>query len=144
MRKLGLILVIGLFAMGCSKDQKVVKNLASGDWEITAISVDGESIPDSLLPDFVYTFEECKVKKGDCDGSYTYEDPDKGQQTQNFSYSISEKGTMITITTEIDILGIVSSETVTADIVENSDSKFIWSSTDDEDGTVTETTIEKV
>ena len=143
MKKLGLILVIGLFAMGCSKDQKVVKNLASGDWEITAMTVDGEAVPEEDLPDYVYTFEECKVKKEDCDGHYTYEDPDKGTQTQDFTYSISEKGTKITITMEVDLFGIVSSETVEADIIENSDNKFIWSATD-EDGVVTETTIEKV
>lgn len=144
MKNLGLLLIVGLIAMGCSKDQKVVKQLSEGEWKVTAITVDGVAQPDSTFSDYVYTFEKCKLKKeGTCDGKYTYEDPDKGTQTQNFNYAISDKGEKISITTEIDLFGVVESETITADIIENSSDKFIWSYTD-EDGTTTETTIEKI
>lgn len=139
MKKLGLILVVGLIAMGCSKDQQVVKRLAAGDWKITDVSVNGVSEDPSEYDSFVYTFEKCKVSKEDCEGEYKYNDPDKGEQTQSFTYSISEKGTKITV--KVNFFGIASS--VTSDIIENSKDKFIWSTTD-EDGDVTETTIEKI
>ena len=142
MKKLVLVLLVGFLAMGCSKDQKVVKNLAGGEWKITAQSVDGVSEPDSNFEGSSYMFEKCKVKKGDCPGTYTYIDEDKGSTTAAFTYSIFEDGTKITVNIEFALLGTIITSSSTGNIIENSSSKFIWSST--EDGEVTETTIEKI
>ena len=129
-----------LFVIGaCSIDQKVVKQLAEGKWEVTDLSYDGLSAPDSVYANDVYEFEKCKVKNEDCGGAWTTIDPLKGQVVTPFTYSISDKGETITI--NIEVLGILSS--TVADIVESSDDKFVWS-TSEEDGTLVETTIEKI
>lgn len=138
MKRIGLLLVVGLIAMGCSKDQKIVKKLADGKWKVTAMTIDGESQPDSTFENETYEFEKCKVSKEDCNGTYTYEDPDKGTQTSSFTYSISEKGTKMTV--NMEIFGFSTS--TTSDIIEHTDSKFVWSNTTD--GTTVETTIEKI
>ncbi|HAQ72210.1 hypothetical protein N9545_01050 [Salibacteraceae bacterium] len=123
-----------LVIAACSKDQKVVKQLADGKWEVTDLSYDGVSTPDSVYANDVYEFEKCKVKKEDCAGTWTTIDPTKGEVVTSFTYSISDKGETITINIDLS--------TTIADIVESSDDKFVWSTT--EDGTLIETTIEKI
>lgn len=127
-----------LIIVACSKDQKVVKQLADGKWKVTDLSYDGVSQPDSLYANDIYEFEKCKVKNEDCGGTWTTVDPLKGEVVTPFTYSISDKGETITIT--IEVLGIPS--TTAADIIESSDDKFVWSTT--EDDTLIETTIEKL
>ena len=127
-----------LIIAACSKDQKVVRQLADGEWKVTDLSYDGISQPDSLFADDVYEFEKCKVKNKDCGGTWTTSDPLKAEIASPVTYSISDKGETITI--NIDLFGIPS--TTVADIVESSDDKFVWSTT--EDGTLIETTIEKI
>lgn len=127
-----------LIIVACSKDQKVVKQLADGKWKVTDLSYDGVSQPDSLYANDIYEFKKCKVKNEDCGGTWTTVDPLKGEVVTPFTYSISDKGETITIT--IEVLGIPS--TTAADIIESSDDKFVWSTT--EDDTLIETTIEKL
>ena len=127
-----------LVIAACSKDQKVVKQLADGQWKVTDLSYDGVSQPDSVYANDIYEFEKCKVKNEDCGGTWTTFDPLKGEVVTSFTYSISDKGETITI--NFNILGTTS--TTVADIVESSDDKFVWSTT--ENGTLIETTIEKI
>ncbi|MEZ4722009.1 MAG: hypothetical protein R2813_09060 [Flavobacteriales bacterium] len=65
------VALVALITASCSKDQKVVKQLSSGTWKVTAMTYNGESVPDSAYSKDRYTFEKCKVKKGDCDGVNT-------------------------------------------------------------------------
>lgn len=69
MKKIGLILMLGLFVTGCSKDQRSVNKL-EGTWNATHFiwtNVGSESIDEveSGYLDFEYTFEACKLKKED-------------------------------------------------------------------------------
>jgi len=131
--------IVILAIVGCSKDQKVVKQLADGRWEVTDLTYDGVSAPDSAYANDIYEFEKCKVKNEDCAGTWTTIDPAKGEVVTPFTYSISDKGETITI--NLDLFGIPA--TTVADIIESSDDRFAWSSEDD-DGVVVETTIEKL
>lgn len=135
---LGLTAILG-FTSCTSEDQKVVKQLADGEWEVTRIVVNGVAQPDSAFAGAKYTFEECKVKNEACSGKYTYNDPTKGATTSNFTYSVSDDGNTFSITQEVLSIGV----TIDADIVEASDNRFTWSYTDDF-GDETETTIEKI
>lgn len=135
---LSTIVAVVLIAFACSKDQKVVRQL-DGEWKMTALSRNGVAEDASSYENTTYTFKKCKVSKGDCEGSTTTNDPSKGDVTFPFTYSISEKGTKITI--NLEVFGFVESET--GDIIEHSKSKFVWSVTD-EDGDVTESTLEKI
>lgn len=119
---LGIVMFIA-----CSKDQRTVNRL-EGTWKVTALSENGVAAPDSMYKNSTYTFEKCKVKKGACPGTLT----DDGKSIP-FTYDISDKGEKMTIT----LFGISQ----TADIIENSKTKFRWKITDGSD--VTETTIEK-
>lgn len=126
----------------CSKDQKVVKEL-DGSWNISSRTYDGVAAPASETNGVVYKFNACKLKEGDCDGSISAPDSSKGTVTYDFKYSISEKGTKFNIT--VSLLGILS-ETVSADIVEHSKSKFVYKyldqTTTSTGATITTTTIE--
>jgi hypothetical protein len=133
------VILISIVVASCSKDQEVVKQLASGTWEVTAMSYNGISLPDSTFAGDKYTFEKCKVSKGDCSGEYTTTDPTKGDVVTSFTYSISDKGETISIT--MSLFGIPASST--GDILEHSKDKFVWSSKD-VNGDVTETTIETI
>lgn len=124
-------LICGIIFFSCSKDQKVVKQL-EGTWKVTSIKENGQAQPDSLYSGDSYTFEKCKVKKGPCDGTWTTDG-----KAVPFTYSISDKGTKFTMT--MNIFGVSESET--GDIVEHSDSKFVFKSNDG--GDETETTLEK-
>lgn len=131
------VALVALITASCSKDQKVVKQLSSGTWKVTAMTYNGESVPDSAYSKDRYTFEKCKVKKGDCDGEYTTYDPSKGEVVTPFTYSISDGGEKIMIS--MTFFGVPVNST--GDILEHSKDKFVWSSKD-EYGDVTETTIE--
>ena len=134
-----LILVIALGTFSCSKDQAIVKKLSKGEWEVTEQTINGMNMPDSVFSSTTYMFEECKVKKGACDGTYTTEDPNKGTVESSFTYSISDKGERITLT--LDFFGLPVIEQY--DILEHSDDRFVWYA-EDEDGNEIETTIEKI
>lgn len=130
------VLLVSLF--GCNKNQKVVRQL-NGEWEVTDYKINGTSVMSADEEGSIkYQFEKCRVKKEDCEGVVTYNDPEKGDMPLSFKYNISEDGTVITI--KINFFGQVDEQK--ADIVEHSRSKFIWAST--EDGEVHETTIEKI
>lgn len=132
-------LLIGVFALtSCNKNQQVVKDL-EGTWTVTEETYDGVPADPETYQGTTYTFEACKVKKEDCDGVITYSDPLKGTTVNtDFTYSISDKGEKITF--NISYVGVT--ETTVADIEESSDSKFVFSSTD-ETGVLIVTTLEK-
>jgi hypothetical protein len=132
------IVAISSIAWACSKNQKVVRQL-DGEWKITEVKYNGVVDNVSDYSKERYIFEKCKVEKGACPGKLKSEDPTKGPISLDFTYSISEKGTKITI--NFNFFGIVSSDT--GDIIEHSKKKFIWS-VKDEDGDVLQTTIEKI
>ncbi|MEX2597063.1 MAG: lipocalin family protein [Salibacteraceae bacterium] len=130
-------LFLGLLVMtSCNKNQRAVKDLA-GTWTVTDQTYDGVSVPKEEFEGTTYTFNECKVKKEDCTGSLTYNDPLKGSQTTAFTYSVSDKGE--TITMNMSFMG--ETETTVGDIEELTDSKFVFSS--NEDGTEIVTTMTK-
>lgn len=131
-----LFAVVSAMVSSCSKDQKVVKEL-EGDWSVTGQTENGVATPANEYTGTVYTFTSCKVKKGACDGSLSVPDSTKGTFKTPFTYSISEKGEKITIT--YSILGI--SNAINGDIVEHSDSKFVYSYT--ESGAKVERTLTK-
>jgi hypothetical protein len=122
-----LVAITMLVIAACSKDQKVVKEL-EGTWKVTAVKEDGVAQPDSTFNTQTYSFEKCKVKKGPCNGTMT----DEGKALP-FTYSISEKGTRITMT----VFGISE----VGEILEHSESKFVFRSMDG--SPVTETTLTK-
>jgi hypothetical protein len=127
-----------LLMVGCtSDDQKIVEEL-EGTWQVTQVTVNGIPADESTYENDSYTFESCKVAQGDCDGTYSTEDPTKGTTSYSFTYSIHDEGTKITI--NMSILGIPSTSTGT--IEEHSDSRFVWTVVDDF-GDETTTTIEK-
>jgi hypothetical protein len=129
MKTVKLLLLAAIITLAsCNKNQKVVNNL-EGSWKVTAETIDGVSTPAADLPAATYTFENCKIKKGDCSGSIS----EDGKST-SFTYNISDKGTTMTITA----FGVSG----TSEILEHSSSKFVWKST--EDGETIETTIEKI
>jgi hypothetical protein len=138
MKKLLLLLSVVFFIAGCSKDKQVVRQL-DGEWKVVSIVYDNKAADKSDFTNDKYSFTKCNVKKGFCDGTYTTTDPDKGSITSNFQYSISEKGTKITI--RMSFFGLVT-ETI-SDIVEHSKTKFVMSNID-KDNKKTVTTLEKM
>jgi hypothetical protein len=137
-----MFFAVAVLFSSCSKDQKVVKEL-DGSWIISSRTTDGVAAPSSEINGVTYNFKACKVKDGDCDGSISAPDSSKGTVTYDFKYSISEKGTKFNIT--ISLLGILS-ETISADIVEHSKSKFVYKfidqTTTSTGATITTTNIE--
>lgn len=137
MKKFILVFVaVSMIVLSCSKDQKVVRTL-EGEWEVTGMTYDGDPADVEDYQNTTYTFEKCRVSKGPCDGKMTTIDPSKGEVSYNFTYSIAEKGTEISIT--LDIFGFQT--TTVSEIVESSKTKFVWVST--QDSVEVETTIEK-
>ncbi|HAS36289.1 MAG TPA: hypothetical protein DCS15_07360 [Flavobacteriales bacterium] len=128
---IALVGILGLAAC-TSENQKIVDQL-EGTWKVTQVTVNGIPLDESTYENDQYTFESCSASADDCTGSYRYEDPTKGTTTSSFSYSVEDDGTKLKM----------SLFSGTADIIESSDSRFIWSETDSF-GDVTETTIEKV
>ncbi|MDQ3191647.1 MAG: hypothetical protein M3Q58_08640 [Bacteroidota bacterium] len=124
MKKLILMAVLPMiiFISGCSKDQKVVRQL-DGEWKINSMTKDGNAADKEDYQYTTYIFTKCKVSKGDCDGSVKYSDPSKGSFTFPFKYNISEKGEKITIKTTSGN----ETETTEGTILEHSKSKFVYS-----------------
>ena len=116
MKKISIILsalVMAAFLVtSCSKDQKSVNRL-EGDWKITYFSADGEAADKEDYEGTTYTFNKCKVKKGDCDGSITAPDPDKGTITIPFTYNVSDKGEKMSITTDLFGFSSTTNYTIT-------------------------------
>jgi len=123
--KLLLFALLSIIAWSCSKDQRVVKDL-EGDWIISSLTTNGTPEPASEYAGIVYNFTNCKVKKGDCDGSVTIPDSTKGTVKQTFTYGISEKGKKITINLSV----LTLTQTIVGDIQEHSDTKFVYSYTE--------------
>lgn len=129
MKKLLLVcLSVSLLFFSCNKDQRVVKQL-SGSWMIESRTYNGVAAPASEINGITYNFKSCKLKEGDCDGSITAPDSTKGTITFDFKYSITEKGTKFNI--KVSLLGIVSNS-ITADIVDHSKSKFVYQYIDEQ------------
>jgi len=136
--------VVAIVIASCSKSIKISKQL-DGTWKVTEYKENGVSIDvDSAGFDDSYsiTFEKCKVTKEDCPGSYTFTFDLLGVPTtftENFTYSINEDGTEITLI--FDDNGIITEDTAT--ILEHSNSNFAIEDTDS-NGNVTEIHYEKI
>jgi hypothetical protein len=116
MKKLSIILsalVMAAFLVtSCSKDQKSANRL-EGDWKVTYMSADGEAADKEDYEGTTYTFKKCKVKKGDCEGSISYNDPDKGNVSMPFVYNVSDKGEKLKITTTFMGFSTTTNYTIT-------------------------------
>jgi hypothetical protein len=123
---LTLLALLSVVVLSCSKDQKVVKQL-EGDWTVTNMTRNGTAVAASEYSGMKYTFENCKVKKGDCDGTLSVPDSTKGTYSQAFTYNIQDKGEIINI--KFSILGLTATAVV-GTIEEHSDSKFVYSYTE--------------
>jgi hypothetical protein len=123
---LTLLALLSVVVWSCSKDQKVVKQL-EGDWTVTNMTRNGTAVAASEYSGMKYTFENCKVKKGDCDGTLSVPDSTKGTYSQAFTYNIQDKGEIINI--KFSILGLTATAVV-GTIEEHSDSKFVYSYTE--------------
>jgi hypothetical protein len=128
MKKLTLVLfsLAVLLIYSCSKDQKAVNNL-EGDWKVTSVTIDGVADTADYSMD-KYTFEKCKLSKGDCPGTYTTVDPTKGEVASSFTYSFEDDGE--TLIMNIDFLG--TPITTTGKVIDHTDSKFSWSENGDQ------------
>jgi hypothetical protein len=128
MKKLTLVLfsLAALLIYSCSKDQKAVNNL-EGDWKVTSVTIDGVADTADYSMD-KYTFEKCKLRKGDCPGTYTTIDPTKGEVSSSFTYSFEDDGE--TLIMNIDFAGIPI--TTSGTVIDHTDSKFSWSETGDQ------------
>lgn len=134
-KTLYILAFTSLIINACSKNQKVVKDL-EGDWNLTAETVNGVATPAAELVGTKYTFNKCKVKKEDCDGSLSVPDSTKGNLTTPFTYNIQEKGKKINI--KFSLLGFITEMNGT--IEEQTDTKFVYSFTSPTGGEkVTET-----
>jgi len=123
---LTLLALLSVVVWSCSKDQKVVKHL-EGDWTVTNMTRNGTAVAASEYSGMKYTFENCKVKKGDCDGTLSVPDSTKGTYSQAFTYNVQDKGEIINI--KFSILGLTATAVV-GTIEEHSDSKFVYSYTE--------------
>ena len=123
---LTLLALLSVVVWSCSKDQKVVKQW-EGVWTVTNMTRNGTAVAASEYSGMKYTFENCKVKKGDCDGTLSVPDSTKGTYSQAFTYNIQDKGEIINI--KFSILGLTATAVV-GTIEEHSDSKFVYSYTE--------------
>lgn len=123
MKKITLVttLLVAILVAGCSKDQKVVRQL-EGEWKITGMTNDGAPADKEDYENTTYTFEKCKVSKGDCNGVMKYNDPSKGNMELSFLYNISEKGEKIAI--KVNYFGLT--QTTDGTIIEHSKTKFVY------------------
>lgn len=126
---LTLVLSCVIIFIACNKNQKVVNQL-DGTWKIEGVTEDGKAQPTTEYENTTYKFEKCKVKKGDCPGTVT-----EDGKALAFTYRISDDGEKLTM----NVLG----QSATADIIENSKTRFKYRSTDSK-GVVTETTLTKI
>lgn len=140
-----LCMITVLFFAGCNKDQKAVKRL-DGYWQVTEITVDGTVIQSKLLEeelsnfimkdsiaDFTgitsYSFQECKVKKDNCDGTMYGTVMDSSVIKLSgldfpFTYTISDKGGKIDFTVAFN--DTIAATTTTATIIEQTKNSFIF------------------
>lgn len=138
-----LCMITVLFFAGCNKDQKAVKRL-DGNWQVTEITVDGTVIQSKLLElsnfimkdsiaDFTgitsYSFQECKVKKDNCDGTMYGTVMDSSVVKLSgldfpFIYTISDKGGKIDFTVAFN--DTIAATTTTATIIEQTKTSFIF------------------
>ena len=132
-------LILSVAFSSCNKNQAVVKDL-EGDWDLTAKTENGVAVPASEIDNTYYTFQVCKVKSGDCNGSINAGDPTKGTITFPFTYNVTDDAKKFNM--NISILGVVSP--VAADIIEQSDTKFVFEYTDTEQDSTGATTSTKV
>lgn len=123
---LAIFAIITVVVWSCSKDQKVVKEL-EGDWIVSSQTLNGTPVPAAEYAGVKYNFTKCKVRKGDCDGTLTAPDSTKGTLSTAFTYNIQDKGKVINI--KFNLFGIIA-ETITGQIEEHSDSKFVYSYTE--------------
>lgn len=125
MKKLTLVVLFlaTVFVYSCSKDQKAINNL-EGDWKVASVTIDGVADTADYSMD-KYTFEKCKLRKGDCPGTYTTIDPTKGEVASSFTYRFEGDGE--TLIMNVDFLGVTVS--TTGSVIEQTDSKFSWSET---------------
>ena len=137
----------------CSKDQKYVKWLGEGSWKVTSVTLNGEELElGGTFTEHTQTYEECKVKDGDCNGSESFViELDDGAGTvtggKTFTYRVHDKGTKLTLTTLTTTYAGVTynCETdciFTFDIIEITKDKHVLSHTD-ENGDVWLRTIER-
>ena len=134
---LGLALGLMIF-VSCSKNQKVVKRLAAGDWKITSISVDGVAQDPTAFVDITYTFDKCPVEKEECSGKFTAAAVGGALSISNrMDYRITDDGTKMTQIIQFED----GPDTSVYDIIENSKTKFVFAETD---SSTIETTIELV
>lgn len=142
---------VALVMFSCSKDQAVVKDL-EGNWKISSYKENGKSEDITFVSQFTYNFTSCKLKKEDvCPASISTTQLGVNL-TQNFSYSISEKGTILTMTqlsTVTSVGGLSNTENCTSNctesytIAEHSDTKIVLTDVED-DGDVIELTLTKI
>jgi hypothetical protein len=125
---LTLLALVSVVVWSCSKDQKVVKEL-EGDWTVSSMTRNGTAVAASEYAGMKYNFTNCKVKKSDCDGTLSIPDSTKGTFSQAFTYNIQEKGQIINI--KYSILGLAATA-VAGTIEEHSDSKFVYSYTENQ------------
>jgi hypothetical protein len=122
---LALLALVSAIVWSCSKDQKVVKEL-EGDWSVASQTYNGVAVPPSEYAGIKYSFTNCKVKKGDCDGTLSVPDSTKGTVVTSFKYNIQEKGEFINI--NYSLFGLSTS--IKGTIEEHSDTKFVYSYTE--------------
>ncbi len=127
----------GLLLSSCNKDQKVVKNLDEGTWNVTSFKVNNVEQVQSGVSS-TYTFENCKVKKEDCGGSATVTITGVGTSSSSFTYKIYEKGTKL----NIDFASEDFTDITGATITESDKSTFKFNGTD-ADGDAVDVTMTK-
>ncbi len=106
MSKLNVAVITFLLSFvlaGCSKDQKVVKWLGDGTWNQVSSTLNGTDVYSGGELALTLTYDECKLKNGDCNGfnDFTITDDLGGviPGGSTFLYRVHEKGTKITFTT---------------------------------------------
>jgi len=125
-----LIAITSTLVLSSCKDQKIVKAL-EGTWNITSWKMNNiEQINAAVSGTYAWT--NCKVKKGDCDGTSTVTITGFGTTTSSFTYSIYEKGTKISI----DYADASAADITGADILTQTDSEFSFSGTDSDSDAV--------
>lgn len=150
---LSLIFATGLIFSGCSKDQKYVKWLGEGSWKVTSVTLNGDEVDvGGTFTEHTQTYEECKVKDADCNGSESFViELADGAGTvaggKTFTYRVHDDGTILTLTTLTTTYDGVVYDCDTDcvfvfDIVEITKDKHVLSHTD-ANGDVWIRTIEK-
>jgi hypothetical protein len=133
------VLLLSIALTSCNKNQAVVKDL-EGEWNMTGLTVNGTAAPASEYQGTYYTFQVCKVKNEDCSGSLNSGDPTKGTISFPFTYNITDDGKKFNL--NLNLLGTISKRA--ADVIEQSDSKFVFEYTQTDTDSTGATVTEKV